>query len=98
MTSRPPGVLGNDTDVDGNPLTAIAGDAARRNGTLGLNADGSFTYTPAPNYNGTDSFTYQANDGTADSNVATVTITVDGGQRRAGRRRTTATPPTRTRR
>ena len=46
------------------------GDAAR------CNADGSFTYTPAANFNGTDSFTYKANDGTADSNVATVTITV----------------------
>ena len=45
-------------------------------GTLTLNADGSFTYTPAANYNGTDSFTYKANDGTADSNVATVTITI----------------------
>ena len=42
-----------------------------------LNADGSFTYTPNANFNGTDSFTYTASDGTADSNVATVTITVD---------------------
>ena len=49
-----------------------------------LNADGSFTYTPAANFNGTDSFTYTASDGTADSNVATVTITVTRGQRRAG--------------
>ena len=49
-----------------------------------LNADGSFTYTPNANFNGTDSFTYKANDGTADSNVATVTITVTRGQRRAG--------------
>ena len=44
---------------------------------LTLNADGSFTYTPNANFNGADSFTYTANDGTADSNVATVTITVD---------------------
>ena len=43
-----------------------------------LNADGSFTYTPAANFNGTDSFTYTASDGTAASNVATVTITVTG--------------------
>ena len=36
------------------------------NGTLTLNADGSFTYTPAANYNGADSFTYKVNDGLAD--------------------------------
>ena len=40
--------------------------------------DGSFTYTPAANFNGTDSFTYTASDGTAVSSVATVTITVTG--------------------
>src|SRR6185437_12906686 len=45
-------------------------------GALTLNANGSFTYTPAANYNGADSFTYKANDGTADSNVATVSLTV----------------------
>ena len=68
-------VLANDTDVDGDALTAIlvSGPA---HGTLTLNADGSFTYTPAANYNGPDSFTYKANDGQADSNVATVSITV----------------------
>ena len=45
-------------------------------GTLTLNSNGSFTYTPASNYNGTDSFTYKANDSKADSNTATVTITI----------------------
>src|SRR5205814_1571140 len=71
-----PGVLGNDTDSDGNPLTValITGVA---HGTLTLNANGSFTYTPAANYNGPDSFTYKANDGTVDSGIATVTITVN---------------------
>src|SRR5262249_20280096 len=63
------------TDVDNDPLTySLVADAAH--GTLVFNADGTFTYTPAANYNGTDSFTYKANDGTADSNAATVTITV----------------------
>ena len=68
-------VLSNDTDVDGNTLTAsvVAGPA---HGSLTLNANGSFTYTPATNYNGTDSFTYVANDGTANSTVATVSITI----------------------
>ena len=45
-------------------------------GSLTLNANGSFTYTPAANYNGPDSFTYKANDGALDSNTATVSITV----------------------
>jgi hypothetical protein len=45
-------------------------------GTLTLNADGSFTYTPAAGYSGTDSFTYVANDGFADSAPGTVTITI----------------------
>jgi VCBS repeat-containing protein len=70
-----PGVLGNDSDPEGNPLTAALVDAPAH-GTLTLNADGSFEYTPAANYNGADSFTYQANDGSLDSNTATVTITV----------------------
>ena len=58
-------------------------------GTLTLNADGCFTYTPAANYNGTDSFTYTANDGAADSNVGHGHDHRDRGERRAGGRRTT---------
>jgi VCBS repeat-containing protein len=70
-----PGVLGNDTDADGNPLTAalVSGPA---HGTLVLDADGGFRYTPAPNYNGPDSFTYQASDGTLSSGVVTVSLSV----------------------
>ena len=71
-------VLGNDTDVDaGTTLTAALG-ASPANGTVALAADGSFTYTPNADFNGTDSFTYTASDGAAASNVATVTITVTG--------------------
>jgi hypothetical protein len=44
-----------------------------------FNADGTFSYTPTAGYVGADSFTYTANDGTADSNVATVSLTVDAG-------------------
>ena len=76
LTVAAPGVLGNDTDMDGNPLTAVL-VAAVSHGTLTLNANGSFTYSPAANYNGPDSFTYRANDGTANSNTATVSITVN---------------------
>ncbi len=71
-----PGVLDNDTDPENGPLTAIlAGDVS--SGTLVLNDDGSFTYTPDAGYYGIDSFTYTANDGTSNSNEATVTITVN---------------------
>ena len=66
-----PAVLSNDTDVDGNPLTAIL-VTGPSHGTLTLNPSGGFTYAPASNYNGPDSFTYTANDGTNESNVATV--------------------------
>src|SRR5262249_42882051 len=45
-------------------------------GTLSLAADGSFLYTPDADFHGTDTFTYRANDGHADSNLATVTISV----------------------
>jgi VCBS repeat-containing protein len=72
-----PGVLANDSDpVEGSPISASLVSGVT-NGALTLNADGSFTYTPAANFFGTDSFTYVANDGTDDSNVATVTITVN---------------------
>ena len=75
FTAPPPGVLGNDSDPDGDALTAVLGtDVA--NGTLVLRANGSFTYTPDPNFNGTDSFTYRASDGEATSAPATVTLTV----------------------
>jgi VCBS repeat-containing protein len=68
-----PGVLGN--DIDDSPLTAVLVDDVTH-GTLTLNSDGSFTYTPDTDYVGTDSFTYQAYDGEYYSNVATVTITI----------------------
>src|SRR5207253_6729586 len=75
LTVAAPGVLGNDGDVDGDTLGAVlvAGPA---HGNLTLHANGSFTYTPAANYNGGDSFTYKASDGQADSNVATVSLTI----------------------
>ncbi len=62
------------TDADGNPLT-FAIVAGPSHGSLSGTAP-NVTYTPASNYSGPDSFTFTANDGTADSNVATVSITV----------------------
>lgn len=68
-------VTANDSDPDGDVMTATLVSGVS-NGTLAFNADGSFTYAPAPNWFGTDSFTYKLNDGTVDSNVATATIVV----------------------
>ena len=67
------GVLTNDSDADGDPLTAelIAGPSR---GTLGLNPDGGFIYTPDANFNGTDSFQYAARDF---RNSEPVTVTID---------------------
>jgi VCBS repeat-containing protein len=68
-------VVANDSDLDNDSLTAVLVQAPSR-GTLTLSADGSFTYTPAANANGVDTFTYKVNDGSVDSGPATVTITV----------------------
>jgi VCBS repeat-containing protein len=69
-----PGVLANDADPDSDPLTAavLAGPG---HGVVILLPDGSFSYTPAAGFVGTDSFTYAASDGAATS-LGTVTISV----------------------
>jgi len=69
------GVLANDTDANGNPLTAVLITGVS-SGTLALQPDGSFGYTPPPQFNGSVTFAYQADDGTTRSNTATVTLTV----------------------
>jgi Bacterial Ig domain/Lamin Tail Domain/CotH kinase protein len=74
------GVLGNDTDADGNSLTAVlaTGLTPAAAGSLTLNADGSFSFIPAVGFTGTSSFTYRANDGTANSAAAaTVTLKIN---------------------
>ena len=71
-----PGVLVNDSDANGDALSAILVDDVT-NGSLTLNADGSFNYTPDPNFNGPDSFTYKTNDGLVDGNTVTVDLTVN---------------------
>ena len=71
-----PGVLGNDSDSDGQPLTAVLlSDPAH--GTVALSPDGGFNYVPQPDFNGSDAFTYAASDGSDASNPATVSITVN---------------------
>lgn len=74
-----PGILENDSDPDGDPITAAL-VSAPAHGNLTLSANGAFSYNPYDNYFGLDSFTYKANDGAADSEVATVEITVAGVQ------------------
>src|SRR5262249_41918894 len=75
LTVAAPGVLANDSDIDGDPLTATL-VTSPTHGSLAFNADGSFTYTPQANYNGSDSFQYAAYDGAAFSFIRTVTLTV----------------------
>jgi subtilisin family serine protease/subtilisin-like proprotein convertase family protein len=75
LTVSAPGVLANDINADGDVMTAGLADGPS-NGTLQLSSNGSFTYTPNPDYHGTDSFAYRAFDGSAHSELATVTITV----------------------
>ena len=67
--------LASDVDSDSTSLVASI-VAAPLHGQVVVNADGSFSYTAAPNYNGSDSFTYKVNDGELDSNIATVTLIV----------------------
>lgn len=69
------GVLANDSDPDGDPLIAELGTPPA-NGTLALIPDGGFTYTPAPGFTGSDSFTYRAGDGFLASEYRQVAINV----------------------
>ena len=64
------------TDADGDPLTYSIGTGAS-NGSLGPVAGNTVGYTPTTGYLGADSFAFRTNDGLTDSNVATVSITVD---------------------
>ncbi len=77
LTVDAPGVIANDTDPEGEPLGTLL-ETSPAHGTLGtLGDDGSFTYTPAAGFVGTDSFTYTVFDHLGlSSDVATVTITV----------------------
>lgn len=76
LVVNPPGVLSNDTDPDGDPLTAILASSPTL-GSLTFNADGSFTYDYAGTDPAEDSFTYQATDGSSTTDPVTVTITID---------------------
>lgn len=88
LTLEAPGVLGNDTDANGDLLTALPvfdpvpitppwSITTVQGGEALLDPDGSFTYTPPINFNGTDSFQYLATDGMEPSEAATVHITLN---------------------
>ncbi|MDY3559962.1 Ig-like domain-containing protein [Gemmata sp. JC673] len=68
-------VLDNDTDPDSDPLT-VAGASDGLYGTTTVNPDGTITYTPGADFNGTDVFTYVIDDGHGRFSYATVTVTV----------------------
>ena len=71
------GLLANDSDPDGDPLSAVVPqETGPSNGLLALGADGSFLYTPDPGFVGVDTFTYRASDGLLNSPSATASITV----------------------
>ncbi|NBR07224.1 MAG: tandem-95 repeat protein, partial [Planctomycetes bacterium] len=70
------GLLLNDSDAEGNSLTAVI-VTNPSNGSVVLNSDGKFTYTPNANFNGTDTFSYKTSDGITFSNIATVTVDVN---------------------
>ncbi len=69
-------VLDNDSDADGDKLTATLGSGPE-NGLLEFNSDGTFIYTPNVDFSGDDFFTYQASDGTDKSDFVTVSLTID---------------------
>lgn len=70
-----PGVLGNDTDITQSSMTAVLVSGVS-SGSLALNGNGSFSYTPNSNFVGYDSFKYKAQTGSSQSNIAQVVIAV----------------------
>jgi hypothetical protein len=70
-----PGVLANDIDADGDPLSATL-QSVPSNGKVNFNPDGSFSYTPNPGFVGFDNFTYTVSDGTFTSGSAEIRINV----------------------
>src|SRR5207249_9618365 len=68
-------VLTNDTDPDGDTLV-VSGVGTAAHGTTAINPDKTITYTPAANYNGSDTFSYTIGDGHGGTATATVSLTI----------------------
>jgi hypothetical protein len=78
LTVARPGLLGNDSDVDGDDLTVDPTPVIPpTHGALAVQPDGGFTYTPEAGFAGKDTFAYRIDDGTGRSAIATVSITVE---------------------
>ncbi|MEM1039943.1 MAG: tandem-95 repeat protein [Pseudomonadota bacterium] len=69
-------VLGSATDVDGDLVTLVGGSVTALNGFITENPDGTFNYTPAPNFNGTDTVTYELTDGSGLTSTGSVNVVV----------------------
>ena len=72
-----PGVLTNDTGIPTPTAVAIAGGATAQGGTVTLNTNGNFLYTPALGFTGVDTFNYTVTNGLTPNDTAQVTINVD---------------------
>ncbi|MEH1808855.1 beta strand repeat-containing protein [Nostoc sp.] len=70
-------LLSNDTDIDVSDVLSITGFTQPSQGSLVNNNDGTYTYTPAQNYYGFDSFTYTITDGHEENSTATVNLTIN---------------------
>ncbi|MDV7269904.1 cadherin-like domain-containing protein [Thioclava sp. A2] len=68
-------VLANDTHPEGDTLTVTG--ASSPDGSVTINADGTLTFTPAPDFNGTTTISYTVTDGNGDTDTATVNVTVN---------------------
>ena len=75
VTVPAPGVLGNDTDADGDPLTAVL-ETGPIHGTISFSADGSFVYTPIGGFSGQDFFSYRVYDGDGPGSSTQVNLNV----------------------
>lgn len=77
LTSTVP-LLANDTDADGDALTVVAGTfTTTAGGSISINSDGSYVYTPPPGFSGVDTVQYTVSDGISGSDIGTLAILVD---------------------